>query len=236
MSGVRLTVILPMHNEEERIRKCVRRVKKACERITKSYEIIIAEDGSSDRTYEIAKELSQEDGRIRVLHSKSRLGRGRALTKALGMARGKISVYIDADLSSNLRYLGKLIRSVESGAVVATGSRLVKGAKTKRSMKREIASRGFNFLVRMLLGSKIMDHQCGFKAFHTSEIKKLLKEVEDTHWFWDTEVLVRAQRKGWKVVEFPIKWEEKGKSTVDMKKDILYMGGRILELRKKLRG
>jgi hypothetical protein len=232
---VQLTVILPAHNEEKRLAEAVKSVKKACAAITPAYEIMICEDGSKDRTYDVAKGLAKKDSRISVTHSLKRLGRGAALTKALREAKGEVSVYMDADLSSDLRHLKELVSSVRGGAAIATGSRLMDSSATRRSVKRDIASRGFNMLVRVVLGSRLHDHQCGFKAFNTKKIQPLLGEVEDTHWFWDTEMLVRAQRKGWRVDEIPIEWSEKGKgSTVDMRKDVAYMASKILYLKGKI--
>lgn len=231
----RLTIIIPAHNEEKRLPGCVKSVSSACRAITPDYEIIICEDGSADNTYEAAKALAKKDPRIRISHSKTRLGRGKALTKALREANGEVSVYMDADLSSSLSHLKELVARVRQGAAIATGSRLMPSSHTKRSIKRDIASRGFNTLVRLILGSRLHDHQCGFKAFNTRKIQSLLNETEDTHWFWDTEMLVRAQRKGLRVDEIPIEWSEKGKgSTVDLRSDVAYMASKILYLKRRL--
>ena len=229
------TIILPMHNEEKRVERCVEEVEKACRRITDNYEIIIAEDGSKDSTYEVAKRIAKKNPRILLLHSAKRLGRGRALSLALRKAKGEVSVYMDADLSSNITHLGELVSRIRKGAVIATGSRMLPTSSTKRSIVRGVASKAFNFLVRALLGSKLYDHQCGFKAFNTEKVKELLNEVEDRHWFWDTELLVRAQRKGLRVDEIPIEWSEKSRaSTVDLKKDVAYMASKILYLKGKI--
>ncbi len=229
-----LTVIIPMHNEEKNAAACIGRVQKACKALTASYEIIIAEDGSSDNTYGVIKRAARGNPRIMIMHSAGKLGRGRALTAALRKARGDVSVYMDADLASNLGHLGELVSSVKHGAVIATGSRLLPSSRTRRGLKREVASRGYNLLVRTVLGSKLHDHQCGFKAFRTKAILPLLGEVEDTHWFWDTEILVRAQRKGMRVDEIPIGWEEGRGTTVRLKNDVLYMGRKILHLKRRM--
>jgi len=232
---ISLTILLPMHNEEKRVERCVEEVEKACRRITDNYEIIIAEDGSKDSTYEVAKRIAKKNPRILLLHSAKRLGRGRALSLALRKAKGEVSVYMDADLSSNITHLGELVSRIRKGAVIATGSRMLPTSSTKRSIVRGVASKAFNFLVRALLGSKLYDHQCGFKAFNTKKVKELLNEVEDRHWFWDTELLVRAQRKGLRVDEIPIEWSEKSRaSTVDLKKDVAYMASKILYLKGKI--
>lgn len=230
-----LTVIIPMHNEESRAKACLKGVQAACEKLTHSYEIILAEDGSKDKTYEVIKSAAKGNKHITIMHSAEKLGRGRALTRALRKAKGNVSVYMDADLASSLTHLRQLVDSIKHGATIATGSRLMPGARTRRGLKREVASRGFNFLVRKLLGSRLHDHQCGFKAFNTGKILPLLTEVGDTHWFWDTEILVRAQRKGMRVDEIPVEWEEGRGTTVRFKNDVLYMGRKILDLRVKIK-
>ncbi len=230
-----LTVILPMHNEEKRISQCVERVAEACSQLTDSYEVIIAEDGSRDATPKIAAKLVRENPHILHQHSEHKLGRGAALTIALRSARGKYAAYMDADLSSSLKFLKRLIHGVESGAAISTGSRLMPSSHTLRPALRDVFSRSYNLMVRKILGSKLHDHQCGFKAFDLAQVLPLLNEVEDTHWFWDTELLVRAQKNGLKVDEFPIVWTQNAPdSKVRLRKDVLYMGRKIFELKRKL--
>lgn len=230
-----LTVILPMHNEEKRISQCVERVAEACSQLTDSYEIIIAEDGSTDATPQIAAKLVRENPHIIHQHSPHKLGRGAALTLALRTARGKYAVYMDADLSSSLKFLRRLLKGVEDGAAISTGSRLMPSSHTHRPRLRDTFSRGYNLLVRTLLGSKVHDHQAGFKAFDLAQVLPLLDETEDTHWFWDTELLVRAQKSGLKVDEFPIVWTQGSPdSKVRLRSDVFYMGRKILELKRKL--
>ena len=98
-----------------------------------------------------------------------------------------------------------------------------------RTGSREIASRSYNFLVRKILSSQVVDHQCGFKAFNRERILPVLPSIRDTHWFWDTEILVRAQRRGYRVKEFPVHWRA-GKGTTVKSKDIFTMGTEILRL------
>ena len=229
-----LSIIVPVYNDARMLANSIPLIAKSASNVTPSYEIIIAEDGSTDETYKIAKKLAESNPAIRVLHSKRRLGRGGALRRALREARGSIAVYMDVDLSSDLEYLQPLVRRIEDGASIATGSRLMKDSKTSRPAKRDVASRGFNTLVRVLLGSKLMDHQCGFKAFKRGDVLPLLKRVEDDYWFWDTEILVRAQRAGMRVDEMPIRWSHGRFTKVSFTKDILYMMGKILWLRKEL--
>lgn len=231
-----LSIILPAHNEGARLSRCVERVVRTCAAITNDYEVIIAEDGSTDSTYDIARKLAKGSGRIRLLHSDERLGRGEALARALRTARGDIAVYMDIDLATDLKHLRALVGEVEKGAAIATGSRYAPGARASRTLLRDVASRGYNLLARLLLGSRVSDHQAGFKAFDLRQVLPWLHEVEDKHWFWDTEILVRAQRKGLRIAEVPIEWREGRSSTVKLRNDILYMGWKLLELRRKLAG
>jgi hypothetical protein len=230
-----LSIIIPIYNEARILEKCIHNIVNAALEITPSYEIIIAEDGSMDESYETARRLAKSNPAVRVLHSKRRLGRGEALKRAIRAAKGGIVVYMDADLSSDLKYLKPLVERIEDGASIATGSRLLGDSRTSRPLKRDVASKGFNTLVRLLLGSKLHDHQCGFKAFRRKDVVPLLKKVNDKYWFWDTEILVRAQREGMRVDEIPIRWSHGRFTKVRFTNDVLYMGGKILKLRGKLR-
>ncbi|MEM0504153.1 MAG: glycosyltransferase family 2 protein, partial [Archaeoglobaceae archaeon] len=224
---MKVSIVLPAYNEAKRLRDAVKRVEDQLIALGYDYEIVIAEDGSTDGTNEIAKEIAERNPKIKHLHSDERLGRGRALMNAFRICEGEIVVYMDVDLSTDLRHLNELISAIADGYDVATGSRLMKESKAKRPLKRDVASRVYNLLVRILLRSKIHDHQCGFKAFRRSSILKISELVKDTHWFWDTEVLVLAQRLGFKVKEIPVHWEHGGETKVRFKKDVVYMFSQI---------
>ncbi len=130
-----------------------------------------------------------------------------------------------------MRYLEKLIRAVSTdGYDFATGSRMMPESDAKRPFKREFASRGYNSLVRILLHSKLYDHQCGFKAFRRDSLFELLDKIENQHWFWDTELLVRAQYEGYRIIEFPVYWRHGGSSKVNFSKDIVGMGSEVFRL------
>jgi hypothetical protein len=202
-------------------------------KITASFEIIIAEDGATDGTDKIAESLASKYPYVVHLHSDERLGRGTALNRAFKSAYGDILVYIDVDLATDMSHLSELINQIRSGYDLATGSRMMPESDAVRSAKRGIASKGFNFLVRTMLGSKLYDHQCGFKAFKRSALLDLLDQVRDEHWFWDTEILVRAERAGYAVAEFPIRWRPGSSTKVDMKRDVVGMGLAILRLRRE---
>ena len=199
--------------------------------ITSSFEIIIAEDGSTDGTDRIAAELADTHEYVKHLHSDARQGRGRALNRAFKFASGDILCYIDVDLATDMKHLSELIDAIRyEGYDFSTGSRMMPTSDVKRPLKRGIASKGFNFLTRNFLRSELYDHQCGFKGFKRESLFELMDSVEDEHWFWDTELLVRAQHAGYKVKEFPVIWRHGGATKVDLVKDVIGMGSQILRL------
>jgi len=129
-----------------------------------------------------------------------------------------------------MKHLRELIQSIRDGYDFATGSRMLPESNVQRPWKRGIASRGFNFLARVMLGSKLYDHQCGFKSFKRASLFGVLDTVKDTHWFWDTELFVRAQRAGFRVREFPVEWTHGGATKVNLIRDIFGMGSQIFRL------
>lgn len=232
--GVRtVSVVLPAYNEEATIEGTVETTLSTLDSFlpSEAYEVIVAEDGCEDRTPEIAGRMAAEDDRVRHFHSDERLGRGGALERAFEAADGDALVYFDTDLATDMQHLEELVESIRSGEYdVATGSRWMPGEEADRPPKRGIPSRGFNLLVRTVLRSDLRDHQCGFKALSRDAFEQLGDEVEDDHWFWDTELLVRAQRSGLRVKEFPVDWESKGDTKVDLVRDIFGMGSQVVRL------
>jgi uncharacterized protein (TIRG00374 family) len=230
-SPVEVSVVLPAYNEEDTIEHTVEVTLDTLASFLPrgTFEVIVAEDGCDDRTPEIADRLAAEDDRVRHVHSDRRRGRGGALTYAFRRAEGDTLAYFDTDLATDMRHLEELIESVRSGEYdVATGSRWLPGNQASRPASRGVPSYAFNTLVRLFLRSDVKDHQCGFKAFDRAALTGLLDDVEDEHWFWDTELLVRAQRAGYRVREFPVEWTPKGDSKVDIVRDVFGMGSQIL--------
>ena len=228
---VEVSVVLPAYNEAETLAETVETTRSTLADFLSSgsFEIIVAEDGCEDETPEIADRLAQTYDDVRHSHSDERLGRGGALEYAFREANGQTLVYFDTDLATDMQHLEELVEMVRSGEYdVATGSRWLPNSNADRPRKRGIPSLGYNHLVRLFLGSTLQDHQCGFKAFDREALFSLLDTVEDEHWFWDTELLVRAQRDGYRVKEFPVEWDPKGDSKVDLVRDVFGMGSQIL--------
>lgn len=229
--SLEISVVFPAYNEAGSLELAVDKVSQALNEFTHSYEIIIAEDGSTDGTDKLAASLAEKYPFVKHIHREKRLGRGTALKNAFKQSRGVVLVYMDLDLATDLKHLKTLVEAVEfQGYALATGSRMLHESKAKRSGTRNIASKTYNFMVRTVLGSKVKDHQCGFKAFRREQLMQLLDEVGASHWFWDTEILVRAYRRGYKIKEVPVSWNGGRETKVRLFKDSLNMGWQIFSL------
>lgn len=214
-----LTVVVPVFNEEVDLPKNIPTLRAFLKEKMPDYdwEIVVVDNASTDKTPEIGKKLAK-DGRIKYLRLEKR-GRGRALKHAWERSKSAILSYMDVDLSSDLAYFPKIIKAVETGADIAIGSRLAPGAKVHgRTLIREIMSRGYSFLFRSLFWTSFRDAQCGFKAIKNSVAKKVLRGVEDTGWFFDSELLIIAEKAGFKISELPIVWRDDPGSTVKVAK------------------
>jgi glycosyltransferase involved in cell wall biosynthesis len=229
MVSPEVTAIIPVFNDRPALERAIPLSLEVLARITQEFEIIVAEDGSTDGSTAFVREYEKISPRVRLLHSDERLGRGTALNRAISEAQGSVVCYYDVDLATDMQHLPELIGAIRSGADIATGSRLLPGSDIRRTEGREIASRSYNFLVRCILSSRLFDHQCGFKAFNKEKILPILPTIRSNHWFWDTELLVRAQRRGYNVTEFPVRWRA-GKGTTVRVKDVFGMGSSILRL------
>lgn len=222
----RISIVIPAYNEELKLERSMILLTREMDRLGCDYEIIISEDGSTDRTAAIARNLRSD--RVRSIHSESRNGKGNAIRTASLEAEGDFVIFMDADLASNPKGIKDLICELDNGSAMVIGSRYVAGSSTRRHPVRLIASKGFNWLVRVLLGSKIKDHQCGFKAFRKDKVLPVIKEIESTDWFWDTELLVRLQRQGLSAKEVPIEWDEKGDSKFRLFQDTYNMAKNLI--------
>jgi glycosyltransferase involved in cell wall biosynthesis len=229
MSKPEVTAIIPVYNDRQSLEIAIPRSLETLSKIAPEFEIIIAEDGSTDGSTEFARAYEKQDPRVRLLHQDVRQGRGKALNRAIREAKGSIVCYYDVDLATNMQHMEELIGAIRNGYEISTGSRLLPQSDIVRTGGREIASRSYNFMVRSILGSTVFDHQCGFKAFNKERILPVLPTIRSNHWFWDTEILVRGQRMGFKVKEFPVHWRA-GKGTTVRMKDIFEMGSAILRL------
>lgn len=214
-------MVLPVYNEEQDISRKVPVLYKFLKDNFKNYswEIVIADNGpSKDRTSIVGKELEKKYKGIRYILI-PRPGRGGALKEVWLKSHSQLICYMDIDLSSDINYLPQLIGALEIGHDIAIGSRLARGAKVYgRTLTREIMSRGYNLLMKLLFWTSFHDAQCGFKAITREAAKKILPVVQDRGWFFDSELLIIAQKSGFRIAEIPIIWRDDPNSTVKVAK------------------
>jgi glycosyltransferase involved in cell wall biosynthesis len=209
-------IVIPVYNEEAAIATCVGRLRSFLEQeFAHDWKIIIANNGSTDRTLEVARTLSAADSRVEVLNL-DRKGRGLALRTAWGTSAADIVSYMDVDLSTNLVYFPLLVEGLHCGYDVAVGSRLMQASMVARRIKREVLSRGFNLLIRLLFWTKFSDAQCGFKALRREAAQQLLPHVVNNSWFFDAELLILAEKNGYRIFEAPVEWMEDLDSRVNL--------------------
>ena len=210
-------IVVPVHDEEGDLAPSVRRLHAYLdERFPLSWTITVADNASTDRTWDIARRLADELPGVHALHL-DRKGRGRALRAAWSASRSPVVAYMDVDLSTDLDALLPLVAPLVSGhSDVAIGSRLAPSARVVRGAKREVISRSYNLLLRTSLHAGFSDAQCGFKALRTDVARTLLPLVADEGWFFDTELLVLAERHGLRIHEVPVDWVDDPDSRVDV--------------------
>ncbi len=209
-------IVIPVYNEEHAIGPCVDTLRSFLEEhFHHDWQIIVANNGSTDRTVEIASCLADADLRVRLLNL-SRKGRGLALRTAWSQSTADIVSYMDVDLSTNLRYYPLLVEGLCCGYDVAVGSRLMQASMVARRLKREILSRGFNLLIRFLFWTRFTDAQCGFKAIRGEVARLLLPHVVNNGWFFDAELLILAEKNGFRIFEAPVEWMEDLDSRVNL--------------------
>ncbi len=175
----KLTVVLPVYNEQAVLKSAVSKIHTyLSDTPFKNFEILIADNGSTDRTLETAKLVSRSYGSVRILHLKEK-GRGRSLKEAWSVCDSDIVSYMDIDISTDLSAFPELIKAVDGGFDIAIGSRWVPGASVNRSVVRGVLSGGYNLLLRIVLGVDFRDAQCGFKAMKKSVFTELASESEE---------------------------------------------------------
>lgn len=210
-------MVIPVYNEERDLAPSVRRLHEFLrENIAAPATITIADNASHDGTLAVAEGLAKELSGVRVLHLDAK-GRGRALRAAWLSSIATVVAYMDVDLSTDLKAFAPLVAPLLLGqSDVAIGSRLARGARTRRGLKREVISRGYMTVLRLALGVRVSDAQCGFKALRTEVARQIVPKIEDQTWFFDTELLVLAQRAGLRVHEVPVEWTDDPDSRVDI--------------------
>ena len=207
-------IVIPVYNEEHDLPLSIAKLVEFLN-ATPQFDgrIVIADNASTDRTWEIAQDLARQFPRVRAEHLDLK-GRGRALNTVWLRSDADIVSYMDVDLSTGLKFFPLLVQGLEVGYDVAIGSRHLQASYRERCLQREILSHGYNLMVRSLFGIKLSDAQCGFKAIRRDAAQRLLPHVQNTNWFFDSELLLLAIRHGYRVFEVPVDWIEDSDSRV----------------------
>src|SRR5690349_4565067 len=210
-------IVVPVHNERAILERTVRRLHRFLrDGFPFSWRIVVADNASTDGTSDVARLLAAELPGVEALRLEEK-GRGRALRAAWSASEARVVCYMDADLSTDLRALLPLVAALLSGhSDVAIGTRLAPGARVVRGPKRELISRAYNRLLHLVLRARFSDAQCGFKAMRADAARRLLPGVRDEAWFFDTELLMLAQREGLRIHEVPVDWVDDPDSRVDV--------------------
>jgi glycosyltransferase involved in cell wall biosynthesis len=210
-------IAIPVHNEEVALEGSVRRLHDFCRAsLPYSFRIVIADNASEDATAAIGARLAAELDPVAYLRL-SEKGRGRALRRVWSRSDADVVAYMDVDLATGLEALLPLVAPLISGhSDLAIGTRLARGSRVVRGPRREVTSRIYNRILHTTLRSGFSDAQCGFKAGRAAVVKALLPRVEDQAWFFDTELLVLAERSGLRIHEVPVDWIDDPDSRVDI--------------------
>ena len=226
-----VSLIIACYNEEQVLETNLKRVNDILALTRYSYEIILIDDCSQDSTRQLIERITPQYERVKVILHASNKGRGQTVRDGILESRGEVVGFIDIDLETSECYLPAMIAKVKAGFDVVIAWRIYRFHF--HSILRYILSRGYVFLVRMLLGMNFKDTEAGCKFFNRSRIIPVLEEIEDHHWFWDTEVMVRSFLKKYRICEMPTLFirNREVSSTVRVFADTIYYLGKIFRFR-----
>ena len=212
-------VVIPVYNEEDALPVSIPMLCEFLqENLPNPWRVTIADNASIDGTRGVSEQLCRDLEGVNYLYLPEK-GRGRALRQAWLGSESDFVSYMDVDLSTDLRHFPQLVASLESGCHIAIGSRLSKGSRvTQRSLKREFTSRSYNKLIWSMFFVGFPDAQCGFKALTSQAAQAIIPHVQNNNWFFDTELLIIAEKRGYRVGVVPVAWEDDPSSTVNVVK------------------
>lgn len=204
-------VVIPVYNEERALPESIPTLRDflSSEKFPYDWRILIADNASIDNTPEVGRKLEADNKDLVKYVRIERKGRGFALKQVWMDSPMDIVSYMDVDLSTGIEAFPALIKAIaEDGYDVATGSRLAKGAEVERSLKRSILTLGYNTMIKGMFFTRFSDAQCGFKAVSREAAQALIPQIEDNNWFFDTELLILAEKAGYKIKDVPVRWIE----------------------------
>lgn len=233
----KVDVVIPVLDEAHVLERSVEKVRDFLRAgFLYDWRLVIVDNGSTDGTAAAAGRLTARFADV-SFHSLNQRGRGRALRHAWLHSTADAVCYMDVDLSTELRFLHPLVGAiVEEGYDVSTGSRLLPGSKIRRSFSRETISRTYNVLVRLALGTSCSDAQCGFKAMSRAAVERIVPQIRDESWFFDTEMLALAEKQGLRIKDIPVEWNEDDDSRVKILRTAWDDLKGIWRLRRQFRG
>ena len=209
-------IVVPVYNEEQALPRTILILTEFLrENVQNPWQVIIADNASTDNTRSISEMLCERYAGVIYLHLPQK-GRGRALRTAWMESNADIVSYMDVDLSTDLAHFPQLLEALESGGHIAIGSRLSKGSKVTRSIKRELISRTYNLMIKSMFFTAFPDAQCGFKALTRQAAHAIVPKIKNNNWFFDTELLLIAAKGGYKITSVPVKWDDDPTSTVNV--------------------
>ena len=210
-------VVIPVYNEEHDLPRALPTLRDFLLSDAFPYEwrVVVADNASTDSTPEVGARLERENpGEVAYVRIE-RKGRGYALRRTWSESTADVMSYMDVDLSTGINAFPALVRAIaEDGYGVATGTRLHRRSKVERSLQRTVLSRGYNSIIKAGFWTKFSDAQCGFKAISREVAERVLPMVEDNNWFFDTELLILAEKMGYRIKDIPVEWREDPGTTV----------------------
>jgi dolichyl-phosphate beta-glucosyltransferase len=232
VNSVELSIVIPAYDEELRLPGTVNHAVGWLEAHERDYELVLVDDGSRDGTLALMRRLEQANPRVRVVALQPNRGKGRAVKEGVRVSRGELVLFSDADLSTPIEELPRLEAAIERGADVAFGSRAAPGAREiNQPIYRRVMGRVFNLLVRLILRSDFQDTQCGFKLFRGMVAREVFVSLRTEGFAFDVEVLLHAQRSGYRVVEVPVRWMNSDATRVSPLRHSLQMLRDLIRLR-----
>ena len=213
-------VVIPVYNEEKALPGSISTLHRFLEqKLSYEWRIVVADNGSTDDTLAVATNLSEQYPRVSYLHLDQK-GRGRALHEAWIESGADILSYMDVDLSTDLEAFPKLVDAIAKEEYdIAIGSRLMPASRVvDRTLTRELTSRSYNLIIKTMFFVRFSDAQCGFKAIRRSAAQHLVPLIKDQGWFFDSELLVLAEKNGYRIKDLPVKWTDDPDSRVNVVK------------------
>jgi len=229
-----ISLVIPVYNEEDVLENSVNKLYKYMDKnIEGDWKIIIANNASTDKTKEIADNLSKKLPNVKAMHLSFK-GRGNALKHAWSRHKADINAYCDVDLATDLNHLKELFDAVKQGNNIVIGNRYLDTSESNRTANRFVLSKGYIYLIKLFFKTNITDFQCGFKAIDSRIVDEIVPKIQNKEWFFDTELLILAESLGYKIKEIPVRWNENEETKVKIFKTVYSYVKNLIKLKRRL--